>query len=51
MNVALSVAVMSLLGLSGCENLQKYGCPEPEMEVLYGPAPVEIQSPDEPMTP
>ena len=38
-NVALGAFIVSLLGFASCEGAKKYGPPEPDMEVLYGPAP------------
>ena len=38
-NIALGAFIFSLLGFSSCEGAKKYGPPEPEMSVLYGPAP------------
>ena len=38
---ALIVMLLGMLGFAGCEGMKKYGIPEPDMEVLYGPAPFE----------
>ena len=38
-NIALG-AMITALGLSSCEGAKKYG-PDPNLEVLYGPAPIE----------
>jgi hypothetical protein len=41
-NLALG-AMITALGLSSCEGAKKYG-PDPNFEVLYGPAPIEEDS-------
>lgn len=39
---ALIVMLLGMLGFAGCnESLVKYGAPDPDIEVLYGPAPFE----------
>ena len=38
-NIALG-SMIAALGLSSCEGAKKYG-PDPNLEVLYGPAPID----------